>query len=131
MIASEIPVDQMANEALRAELQQLRDLFTWVPPEVTRHLTSIGKLARIHTRGKDAYLGVVQGLSVEVTHMEVAVQEVINDFIHNKEFHESKLIIFPVSSLSFYEVIEEREEREKEKIRSSTDRLLDDVGFGD
>tara|TARA_Y100000310_G_scaffold179216_1_gene179180 strand:+ start:50 stop:445 length:396 start_codon:yes stop_codon:yes gene_type:complete len=124
-------LEEMTADELRSELDGLRTLWSWVPEDVQRHISTIGKLCRVHTRGKESYLGAIQGLSIEIRTIEVATEEEWTDWSKGKKYLETKLIIFPISSLSFFEVIEDREEIEEEEKIDSVDRLLETADIED
>lgn len=92
-------------EALQAECERWRNLWTWTPEVVKHALDQIGKDARVVLRTNQGYLGILRmgefeqkTIEIRVVHREYNAQE-------GKNFIEDKTLTVPLSSIAHFEIL--------------------------
>ena len=105
-------IDSMSEDDLRSELQQYRNLWTWLDDEVKYYLLKVGTVTRILTRGYQPYVGMLGMPRFKLSELEMDVDRREYNYSDGKHYMERKTILIPANGLTHIEFIEEQEEIE-------------------
>jgi hypothetical protein len=109
-------IDKMTKDELREEVRIWRNLWSWLDEDTKYYLTKIGKMCRIVTRAYQGYLGRFLQPHFGIKEFELECVKVEYDQNDGKYYEEYKVIRIPVSSLTHFEFIEDRQEVSREEL---------------
>ena len=125
------PLDAMTNEQIRAECQNWRNIFSYIPQEYKWWLSRIGQQVIVFKRTGGYMDGSYQGCKVEITKHEIKTFERIRSQVEKKFFLHDTTTVIPESNITDFKFVSARyddtpnpwdepsnEERVNEKIES-------------
>lgn len=119
------PVSKMSKAEMAQEVEALRNMISGLDSEALYYMGKVGELCRIVSRSNRGFLGVFLRPHFTLSELEVGVEMSEFESRKGRYFRETKIVRFPIGSVSHLEFVSEREEEPEEP--DETDKSLEQI----
>ncbi len=120
---------KMARPDLEQELNQWRNLYTWIDPGVQYWLTKVGEDIRVSLRNGTSFVGKLGTVEYEAKVVRLAVTERLYDYTRGEATYETKDVLCKISDLVGWQFIYAKEvfEEDFQGKRASGEESVPDI----
>lgn len=108
------PLETLTEEEAKHELEQWRNLYTWLDDTVKYWLTKVGEDIRISLRNGQAYRGRLGAVEYEEKVLRVSVVERTYDYTQGLARYETKDVLVKISDVVGWQFIYNEEVKEED-----------------
>lgn len=107
-------MNKMTRPELEYELNQWRNLYTWLDPGVQYWLTKVGEDIRVSLRNGTSFVGKLGAVEYEAKVIRLAVTERLYDYSQGEATYETKDVLCKISDLVGWQFIFSKEVRKED-----------------